>query len=137
MISTDEIRQEVMAAFKIVHEANSTLLVNYPNHTVVDIERQADPFISLELDFSQHTRSALGEREILAPSFLRIYFYYREGTGMSSAYKYTDMINQYLSMSQVGALQFGENQVLNIQTFPGWLGVMNTLRFDIVPALSC
>ncbi len=138
MISIEEVRQEVTAAFKAIHDANyPTILVNYPNFVVVDIERQEDPFVSLELDLSQLERSAIGERELLIPGVLHVNHYFREGTGTSSTTLYTTMLNEYLGMTQVGALQFQVARPISIQTFPGWLGTMNSIGFDVVPSLSC
>lgn len=138
MISIEEVRQESLIAFKAVHDANfPSTLVNYPNHVVVDIEKQSDPFVSVSLDLTGMERAAIGEREILVPGSLNVYFYYRTGTGTSDAYTYSDMLNQYLGMTQVGALQFRAVQLITVQTFPEWEGLLNTIRFDVVKALAC
>jgi hypothetical protein len=138
MISLDEVRQEVVAAFKQVHDANyPTTLVNYPNLIVVDIENQVDPFVSVDLDLSETERSAVGEKELLVPGNLNVIFYYRENTGTTSSWQYADMLNTNLGMSQVGALQFHPVKPMNIKTFDGWDGLMCTVRFDVVKELSC
>lgn len=132
MTSIEEVRQEVISAFKTVHDAHySATLVNYPNIVVVDIEHQTAPFVSVELDLTKITKAALGEKELLVPGMLFVYFYYRIGTGMAGAYNYTDMLNTYLGQEQVGALYFHEAVPVEVQSFPGWKGLMHTMRFDV------
>jgi len=135
MISLEEVRQTVIGAFQTIHEAHSSLLVNYPNFVVVDIEHQKDPFISVELDLKDISQAAIGERELLIPGILRVYFYYRDGQGSSGSYSYTDMLNTYLGMTQIDAIWYHAAKPMTVKTFPGWLGTMNTLRFDVVKGL--
>lgn len=138
MILFDEVRREVFAAIKAAHEANyPAMKANYPNLTVVDIEHQEDPFISVELDLSGVRRTALGEREMLVPGRVDVNYYYREGTGSSGAWAYADTLNDILGMVQIGSILFRNVQPIQIQTFPGWKGLQCGLMFDIVPALAC
>jgi len=137
MISVEEVRQEILTAFKTIHDANSSYLVNYPNLKIVDIERQRDPFVEVELDFTGITHAAIGEKEILIPGFFNVYFNYRNGTGTSASTLYTDILNQHLSLEQFGDIQFGENKPMSVEFIPGWQGVMNNIRFDITQNPSC
>ena len=138
MISLEDVRQEVIGAIQSFQETHyPTMKVNYPNFTVVDIEHQKDPFIKVELDFKDIEQAAIGERELLVPGILRVYFYYREGQGMSGAYSYTDALNTYLGMTQVGAIWYHVAKPMNIKTFPGWEGCLNTIKFDVVKGLVC
>ena len=138
MISVDQVRIELVSAFKAVHEANyPSVPANYPNLTVVDIERQRDPFVSVDIDITNMMQAALGERELLVPGFLNVYYYLRTGTGTTLAYQYTDMLNEYLGMTQIGALRFRPVVLRKIQTFPGWEGFMNSLQFDVVQSVTC
>ncbi len=138
MISLDDVREETLTVFKAVHDAyHPTVLVNYPNFVVVDIENQEDPFVSVELSMVNSVQAAMGEREILVPGTLTATYYFREGKGLSSAYVYTDTLNNYIGMTQVGALYFHAVQPMDVQTFPGWKGVMNSIRFDVVKELLC
>lgn len=136
MISLEEVRQTVIGSFKTVHEAHyPSMLVNYPNFVVVDIEHQKNPFISVELDLKDVEQSAIGERDLLVPGTLRVYFYYRVGQGMSGAYSYTDTLNNYIGMSQIGAIWYHAAKPMTVKTFPGWEGCMNTIKFDVVKGL--
>jgi len=138
MISLEEVRQSVVAAFKDVHDTHySSTLVNYPNFTVVDLEHQTDPFVNVELDFTNTEQAALGEKEIYVHGILYVTFYFRDGSGMSGAYSYTDMLNQYLGMSVFNSIGYQAAKVINIQTFPGWQGSMNQIPFDIVTEANC
>ncbi len=131
MISLEDVRSSAMVAFKSVHEPNyPTMLVNYPNFVVVDLERQKDPFVSVEIMFDRTPRASLGARDILVEGTLNVYYYFREGHGLSGAYSYTDILNEYLGMSLIDGLQYRAVQTLNVQTFPGWRGVMNSITFD-------
>ena len=128
----EDVRQAVMTDFKAVHTAYyPTIKVDYPNLRVVDIETQRDPFVKLSLDLSGIERAALGESELLVPGELSVYFYFREDTGTSAATKYTDMLNTYLGLKQVKFIFYHEAKPFNIKTFPGWLGVLNYIKFDV------
>ncbi len=138
MLSLEEVRQVVMTTFKSVHDVYyPTMLVNYPNFVVVDLEHQIDPFITVELDFDKTPQAALGEKEINVHGTLIVYFYYRIGTGMSGAYDYTDTLNEYLGMSLIDSIKYQAVSVNNIVSFPGWEGVMNSVVFDVVKGLEC
>lgn len=138
MISLEEVRQAVIGNFQTVHEAQyPTTLAEYPNFSVVDIEHQKEPFVKVELDLKDIEQAAIGERELLVPGVLRVYFYYREGQGMSGAYSYTDALNTYLGMTQIGAIWYHAAKPMNIKTFPGWEGCLNTIKFDVVKNLVC
>lgn len=138
MTSTETVRQTVIAAFKAVHEANySSTPVNYPNYVVVDLEHQALPFVSVEFSIDESDRAALGERDIFVQGTLRVYYYFRDGGGLDGAYSYTDMLNEYLGMTQADSISYRAVQTLNISSFPGWQGVMNAIKFDVVAVPSC
>lgn len=132
MTALNDVRSAVISAFKTVHDAHApTVKVNYPNLVVVDIEHQTDPFVTLSLDTQGITRAALGETELLVPGFLFVYYYFLENTGTASAYSYTDMLNTYLCMRQVGSIAYGPARPIMIETFPGWKGFMNSIKFDV------
>jgi len=138
MISLEEVRQAVIGNIQSVHETHyPTTKANYPNFSVVDLEHQKDPFIKVELDLKDVEQAAIGERELSVPGILRVYFYYREGQGMSGAYSYTDMLNTYLGMSQIDAVWYHAAKPMIIKTFPGWEGCMNTIKFEVVKSLVC
>lgn len=138
MIQLEDVRQSVITTFKSYHDAiNPTVLVNYPNYTVVDIERQKDPFVNVELDLNDTPRAALGEKEILVRGVLHVYYYFRDGSGMAGAYEYADSLNQYISMSLVDSVQYEEVKGYDIQTFPGWKGRLNSIKFNIVDQNVC
>ena len=133
MISLEEVRQVVTREFKLAHEAAyPTMLVNYPNFLVVDIEHQVDPFINISIDFGDTSRAAMGEREIMGQGTLVVIFYYKEGGGTSGAYSYTDFLNTALSMQELNSLYYSAASTIPIQTFPGWKGIMNRLAFEVV-----
>lgn len=134
----NDVRQEVITAFTDAHQAHyPTTKVNYPNLMIVDIEHQVDPFVSVELDTSRLEQAALGENELLVPGILYIYFYFQKGTGTAHAYDYTDMLNQYLGMQHIGAIYYEAVRPISIETFPGWIGFMNVVRFQISKETVC
>jgi len=138
MISLEEVRQSIISTFKGIHDAGySSTLVNYPNYVVVDLEHQRDPFVSVELETAKIDKGGVGEREIFVRGILRVYYYYRDGTGVANAYTYTDYLNNYLSMTLVGAIQYEAIDVLNVVSFPGWKGCMNSVPFSVVKGLNC
>ncbi len=137
MISLEEVRQVVTAEFKNVHEAHSSLPVNYDNYSVVDPEHRKDPFIKFELRFLQTPRVALGERDLFVEGDLMITFYYREGSGGQGRLVYTDMLNENLGMKTLNGIYYGAFQPLTVITFPGWVGTMNKCRFVVSGELSC
>ena len=121
MTSLDEIRQAVVAAFKAVHEAYyPTTPVNYPGWAVVDVERQTEPFVSLELDLTGIDQAALGETELRVPAAIMVYFHYREGKGMSGSLLYTDMLNAYLGQTQVGSIRYQVAKPIQVSLLKGW-----------------
>ena len=62
----EDVRQSVVGAFKSVQDTYyPTTLVNYPNITVVDLEHQVDPFVSLSLDLSKATQAALADKVLI------------------------------------------------------------------------
>lgn len=137
MISLEEVRREVVGMFKRVHETfYSEIKVNYPDYVIIDIERQKDPFVSVDIDLSGVKRAAYGEREILVPGHLEVFFYSRLNTGMAESLKYTDMLTENLSQLQVGSVCYGALSPRQVQTFPDWKGVKNVIRFDIVAPLN-
>jgi len=73
----------------------------------------------------------------LVPATLIVYFHYREGRGMSGTLNYTDMLNTYLGMGQVGALQFEEVRPTSVKFITGWNSTMNMLPFNVVKELVC
>jgi hypothetical protein len=128
----EDVRKSVIQTFKDVQGLYyPAMSVNYPNLTVVDIEHQADPFVSVSLDLSKVERAALGDKELLVPGVLEVYYYFREGTGTSSALNYTDTLNAYLCMQQIGDIYYHAVKPMNVKTFPAWVGVLNYIRFDI------
>jgi len=132
MIDLEEVRQTVVAAFKTAHEVSySATLVNYPNFVVVDLERQVEPFVSLELDIKAE-RSSIGEKILWVEGTLSPIFYYRDGKGYSGAVEYTDMLISSLSMKTIDNVYYDVVMPLNIITFPGWKGLMNNIKFKIV-----
>ena len=134
----EDVRQSVVGAFKSVQDAYyPTTLVNYPNITVVDLEHQVDPFVSLSLDLSKATRAALADKELLVPGVLEVYFYFREGTGTQESTIYTDKLNEHLCMQQNGAIYYHAVKPMRVTTFPAWVGTLNYIRFDISSALLC
>lgn len=136
--SLEEVRQSVMTTFKTAHQANyPTTLVNYPNLVVVDLEHQKDPFVSLRLSLSDTSRTAIGEEEIYVNGTLEVYFYYREGTGTAHAANYTDMLNTTISMNIFDSLGYREVKPINIKSFPGWEGCLNSIEFDLVAGPTC
>ncbi len=138
MISVEEVRQEIISVFKTAHDiAYPSILVNYPNYLVVDLEHQEDPFVSVGLDLNETPVAALGEREILVNGTLILYYYYREGSGVAGAFSYTDFINSELGMRLENAIQYHAVKSLGIQSFPGWGGRMNSLPFDVVRSIAC
>jgi len=138
MISLEEVRQTVISSFQAIHEVYyPSTLVDYPNYQVVDIERQTAPFIKVELMFDETPRAALGERDILVKGTLYAYFYFRKGAGLSGAYSYTDMLNEYLAMTLTAGIQYQAVRTVNIENFPGWKGVMNGITFDVVSGPDC
>ena len=134
----NDIRDSVLGVFKVAHLAEySTTLVNFPNKVVVDIEKQKDPFVSVDLDFERIEQSALGEDDILAIGALQVYFYFREGTGVMEAFKYYDSISAAIANQVNDSLFFEPAQIITVQTFPGWVGKMCTFRFQLVEGVSC
>lgn len=128
----DDVRAAVISNFKTVHDTYfPAMKVNYPNLNVVDLERQVDPFVSLYLDLSKLQRAALGEKELLVPGSLYVSFYFKENTGTKASSQYTDMLNNALGMKQVGFIYYREVRPMEIKTFPGWVGTMNHLMFDV------
>ncbi len=138
MILVEEVRQEIISTFKAAQDtAYPSMLVNYPNYLVVDLEHQEEPFVTVGLDLVETPVAALGEREILVKGTLILYYYYREGTGVSSAFTYTDFINAELGMKLVNAIQYHAVKSNTFQAYPGWGGRMTVLSFDVVSSVSC
>ena len=138
MISLEEVRQVVVGAFQTFQNANyPSMLVNYPNFVVVDLEHQELPFISLDIEFNETAQAALGEQEIFVRGRLNIYYYYRTGGGVSGSYSYTDALNSNLGMSMIDGVRYEATQVVNVVSFPGWKGCMNTIPFVIVEGVVC
>lgn len=138
MISLEEIRQTVIASFKAAHEVSySGTLVNYPNFVVVDLENQKAPFVSVELELTDTSQSALGEREITGQGVLRVYFYYRDGTGMSGSFSYADSLNNNLGMTWLAGIYYQAANVLDVVSFPGWAGKLLEFKFDVVDGVEC
>ena len=138
MIKLEEVRQTLVSTIQSVHAANyPTILVNYPNNLVVDIEHQELPFVSVELSFDDTPRAALGEKEILVTGAARLIYYHREGKGFQGAFSYTDMLNEHLALQLTDSIQYDACQVITIKTFPGWVGEMNSIRFNVVQGLGC
>jgi len=128
----EDVRQEVIGAFKGVHDAHyPATKVNYPNFVVVDLEHQVDPFVSVALDLSLASRAAIGDNEMIVPGLLLVYYYFREGTGSAGSFGYTDMLNQYLCMQQIGSIAYGAAKPMSIRSFPVWDGLLNYIKFDI------
>jgi len=134
----EDVRQSVMQSFGDVHGIYyPTTMVNYPNITVVDIEHQVEPFVSISLDLSKVEKAALGDKELLVPGVLEVYFYYREGTGTQDSMIYTDTLNAHLCMQQVGAIYYHAAKPMRVTTFPAWVGTLNYIKFDVSSALAC
>lgn len=128
----NDVRVAVMSAFQAAHTTTYPLIkVDYPNVSVVDIEHQTDPFVRLHLDLSGIERAAMGDLELLVPGMLSVYFYYKEGTGTLASTQYTDMLNARLGLHQIGHLFFHVVKPIEIKTFPGWVGTMNYIKFDV------
>jgi len=128
----EDVRKSVMTAFQTAHAVSySTTKVNYPNLMIVDIEHQRDPFVTLHLDLSKVERAAMGDSELLVPGALSVYFYFREGTGTSAAMTYTDMLNSRLGMKHIGHVYYHVVKPIDVITFPGWVGVLNYIKFDV------
>ena len=137
MLSLEDVRQKVVAAVKTVHDANyATTLFNPPNFNVVDLEKQVVPFTSLELEFDSD-RAAMGARDILLSGNVYVNFYFRDGKGLSGAYAYTDMLNDNLGMLLIDTIQYSAVRTFNIQTFPGWKGVSNSIKFTSGQGSGC
>jgi len=137
MLLLEEVRQTVVGAFKTVHDAHyPTTLVNYENFSVVDIEHQEAPFVNLELNFSSTDQAAMGVREIYVSGILSATFYYQEGHGRQGALSYTDMLNQYLCMQSFDGVHYRAVKPYQVVTFPGWVGTMNNIQFELVPSCS-
>jgi hypothetical protein len=132
----EDVRQSVIGAFQTAHAVSySATKVNYPNLVVVDLEHQAAPFVSVELDLSAVTKAALGDSELLVPGVLQVYFYYRQGTGTLDAFKYTDSMNANLCMRQIGSVYYHAVKPIPVTTFPAWVGMLNYIKFDV--SASC
>ena len=132
MNNLEEVRQVVIGAFKTAHGVSySTTLVNYPNFVVVDLERQEDPFVSLELSIKPE-RAAVGEMDTWIEGTVSVIYYFREGQGSSGAYEYTDMLNNSLAMETINDVYYDVIQPFNVVSFPGWKGVMNEMKFKVV-----
>lgn len=128
----------MVSTFKAAHEVSfSGTLVNYPNYVVVDLEHQRVPFVSIEIELTDTSMSALGEREITAQGVLRVYYYYREGTGMSGAFSYTDVLNDQLGMTWLAGVYYQAANVLDVVSFPGWVGKLLEFKFDVVDGVEC
>ena len=112
------------------------MLVNYPNILVVDIEHQLDPFVSVDLEFRDTSRAAMGEREIYGHGALIVYYYFQDNTGTAGATQYADFLNANIAMQEVGSIAYQAVKCVDIRTFPGWVGKMNTIVFDVVQS-SC
>ena len=138
MISLEEVRSTVVAAFKSAHEVSySGVLVNYPNYVVVDLEHQRAPFVSIEMELTDTSQAAIGEREITAQGVLRVYYYYRDGTGMSGAFSYIDAMNDNLGMMWLGGVYYQSAKVLDVVSFPGWKGKLLEFKFAVVDGVEC
>lgn len=140
MTSLDEVRIAVIRAFRAVHQANyPTTKVNYPDHLVVDLEHQSEPFISVEIDLTGVTHASMGEKDILVPGILHVIHYSREGTGTSQGLKYLDMLNgdDGLALKQVGEIFFNVAKPIPVKTFPEWKGLMCSMRFDLSKGTIC
>ena len=138
MTSLDEVRQAVVGAFQAIHEVHyPSTKVNYPDFDVVDLENQEQPFVNLELDFSAVSQAAMGENELEVPCMFLVTFYYRPGRGSAEALKYTDMLNEYLCMSQIEYIYYGPAVPIPVTTFPGWQGSMNTIKFHLTSFVPC
>lgn len=138
MISLEEVRQTVINAFQTAHAISySGTLVNFPNYVVVDLENQKNPFVSVDLSIDKSERLAIGEVDIFVQGTLRAYYYFREGKGLSNAYTYTDMLNNELCLREVDSVNYHAVDTSNVISFPGWQGVMNSVKFDIVMSGSC
>ncbi len=138
MISLETVRQTIASNFQTAHTVGySTTLVNYPNLVVVDLERQEDPFVSVEIELERTPQAAIGEREILVHGDLRAYFYYRIGTGTSDSLTYADALNEQLGMQLLGEIYFQAVQTMRVHTFPGWEGLMCMFSFDVVAGIDC
>ena len=132
----EDVRASVLGAFQTAHAVGyAATKVNYPNLVVVDLEHQRDPFVSVELDLSKVEKAALGDTELLVPGVLQVYFYYREGTGTSGAFSYTDSLNTNLCMQQHGAIYYHVVKPMPVTTFPAWVGLLNYIKFDV--SASC
>ena len=130
MISLNDVRKNLISEFKVVHEAHyPNLLVNYPNFVVVDIEVQTDPFVSVGIYFDNVDQAVLGEDELDVTGRLAVSYYFRQGVGTKSAYDYTDMLNNHLAMRKIGGLWVSPAKPFNISTYPGWNGILNSMRF--------
>ena len=137
MIQLEDIRQSVMGTFQTAQAGvYPSMLVNYPNIIVVDIEHQLDPFISVDLEFRDISRAAMGEREIFGHGALIVYYYFQDNTGTSAALQYADFLNANIAMQEINSVAYQAVQSIDIRTFPGWAGKMNTIIFDVVKS-SC
>jgi len=138
MISVEEVRQEIITTFKAAQNSfYPSMLVNYPNYMVVDIEHQEEPFVTVGLDLTETPVAALGEREILVNGSLFLFYYYRTGTGVASSFTYTDFVNMQLGMKLEGAIQYQAVHSAIFQDIPGWDGRVTTLPFIVVSSISC
>ncbi len=137
MVYLEDVRKSVMSTFHAAHIINySATPVNYPNLLVVDIEHQLDPFVSVDLEFRNTSRASLGEREIFVNGALIVYYYCQDNTGSTAAMQYSDFLNDSIAMRVIDSVAYQAVQVVDIVTFPGWVGKMNTLVFDVVDS-SC
>ena len=131
MSTLESIRQSLISVFKTAHDAlYPGVLCNYPNHAVVDIDRQRDPFVSVELVFQGAEQAMLGDSDTEAHGIMSVTFYVQDGDGMKSASEYADAIMQELAAQYAssGVFVFAPS-IHTVRTFEGWSGLMLAFRF--------
>lgn len=126
----DEFRATAIAAFKTLHDANyPAITAEYPNQLVVDIEKETDDWVRVEIAINSHKQLCFGQRYTRVSGWFYISTFVRRGGGTIWQTQYTDFLDTNFSLQVIDDITFKEVLPLPGVGYPAWHVVRNSLPF--------
>lgn len=131
MNSLEEIRQVVSTAINTAHNVSySSVPVVWPNFDIVDFEHMPDTVVSVELNVGNKVDVAgIGDTEIWGEHEVFIYYLRPEGTGLTGAMAYSDMLLSSICNRKINGIQFLGLRSMTVRPYRGVVGKMNAIKF--------
>lgn len=136
-VTFDAVRAEVLSAVVGVVAASypSTIFVP-PNYAHVDLEKQEDPWVTVEMDMSTYPGGGIGD-ELEVIGDLWVSWVFRKNTGMNGSAEFTDTLASNLSNTRIGGISYGFMRVMRTDPFTGWRGTTHRIPFQTVRNSVC